>query len=99
MKKTVYALLLLLAFASTLHADKTAVDLSFAEGNSNIFGGTKVQFHISLASQNALQGQLAWRFSAAGRTIARGESAVSLNAGVPETVSLDLQVPPVKKGV
>jgi len=99
MNRTIKVFMLLLAWACTALAEEARIGLSFADDHADVFGGTNAQFHISLASPKALQGWLAWCFSAAGRTITRGESAVSLSAGVPETVTIDLQVPPVKKGV
>lgn len=64
MKSVAKALLLLLAFAGTVLADESGVAVRFQEQHSSIFGDSKAQFHVSLASKALVQARVGWQFSA-----------------------------------
>lgn len=75
------------------------VTVTVQEPWSNVFAGKETVFHAILAAGEPFDGRVMWRFSADGRTIARGERAVKAGPAMPASVEMRIDVPPVKPGV
>ncbi len=97
-KKTISALIMFV-FAGIAFGEGAKVDMASQEQWSNIFGGKEVIFHLALKADEAIDGCVAWQFSAAGGTIARNEKAIHIEPQVPSIIEIPLQVPSVKDGV
>ncbi len=76
-----------------------AVSLAIREPWSGLFAGTDTVFHAVLSSSGQFTGRIGWQLVSSGRTIARGESAVTANPGAGEMVALRMVVPPLNEGV
>lgn len=74
-------------------------DLAVLEKWSDVFGGKDAVFHVAVRAPEAFRGTVTWRFSAAGRSLARGERAVEAGPNRVGNVEVRLAVPPVKDGV
>ena len=66
---------------------------------STVFGDSKVTLRFDVTSQEPFDGVFRWSFSANGRTIDAGESAVDAAAGHPAKAEVPLRIPTVKDGV
>ncbi len=84
--------------ATVLHAESTN-SISLREPWSNVFGGKESTFHVSVTGASALSGRLGWQLAAEGRTLARGESVITVSPAVPGEAVLRIPVPEVKPGV
>ena len=73
--------------------------ISIREPWSNIFGGKAATFHVSVAGTHAFAGLLGWQLTTEGRTLARGESAITVSPTDPGEASLRIPVPMVNPGV
>jgi len=80
-------------------ATEPAVTIRLQEPWSNVFAGKEAVFHVSLAAIEPFEGRLAWRFSADGRTLSRGESVAKAGPTAIGTVEVRVNVPDVKPGV
>jgi hypothetical protein len=75
------------------------VTIESRETWSNIYGAAPFTRNVTVKSERALVGRLAWGLSLGGRTVARGERAMRAEPGKAATVALALTAPPVKDGV
>ena len=80
-------------------ATEPAVTIRLQEPWANVFAGKETVFHATLATIEPFDGRIAWRFSADGRTLSRGESAVKAGPTATGTVEVRINVPAVKPGV
>lgn len=76
-----------------------AVRIVPREGITNFFGGDELKLHFEIASDEAFEGLSRWTLSAAGRTLASREAAISLRPDKPADVEVRYTLPPVKEGV
>ena len=96
---TAFAVALSLHAAATATAEDAAIAVSIQEPWSGVFGGKEAVFHVTVTARERAAGRVAWEFSSAGHTIARGEREVAVGPARPETVEVRLAVPPVKDDV
>jgi hypothetical protein len=75
-----------------------AADVSIRPGESwcGVFGQSEQVFSFSIEDRERAADRLVWRFSAANRTIARGQVPLD---GVANRVAIRLDIPPVRDGV
>jgi len=86
--------------ASRAIADEGAgVRVAPREKWSTVFGDSKVTLRFNITAQEPFDGVFRWSFSASGRTIEAGESAVRIAAGRPAEVEVPLRIPTVNDGV
>lgn len=95
--RIVVHLALLLAMGNgALGADFPEVAL--LEPRFNLFAGEEAVFHAVLKGP-AFEGRVEWRFSAEGRTLARGERTVRTAGGLSDSVEIRAALPAVNPGV
>ena len=69
------------------------------ESWSTVFGGSDVTLHFAVVGDEPFAGTAGWRLAANSRTLATGESRVTVEPGTPATVDVSLSLPDVKEGV
>jgi hypothetical protein len=75
------------------------VEIIEQEPWSNVFSGKESVFHFTVTASEAFQGNAMWQLSVKGRTVARGESAVSADPAQSAGIAVSVNVPPVKDTV
>lgn len=81
--------------------DETAADvqLSPRTAQSAYFAGEEIELTYQAVAANPIQGTVRWQYSAAERTLARGEMAVKSERNESVEVAIGLQLPPVREGI
>jgi len=98
LRRTACVLCLALS-ASALQAEGQAVSLSFAEEWGAVFAGKEAAFHVKIAADKGFEGRIGWHLSFKDRTVARGESTISLRPKESAKTEIHLQVPETREGV
>jgi hypothetical protein len=75
------------------------VTISPQEAWSGVLSGRETTLNYNLGAPAGFQGRLGWSLSSNNRTLARGEVALTADAGRPKRVAVRFRVPEVKVGV
>jgi hypothetical protein len=65
---------------------------------ANLFGGKEVVLQLTVSATEPFRGTLGWRLASEGRTLARREQAVAIEAGAAVGVEIRFETPSVKDG-
>jgi hypothetical protein len=77
----------------------TPVSVTVQEPWGNLFAGKETIFHTVITATEAFEGRMVWRYSADGRTLARGEGVVKAGQTAPAIGEMRFHVPVVNPGV
>lgn len=66
---------------------------------SGVFGGREITLDYNVGTPEGFRGRLGWSLSVEGRTLARGEIALTAQAGRPNRAAIRLRIPETKVGV
>ncbi len=88
-----------LALAALGRAEPAGPTIRSQEPWADWFGGQEAALHFVVTAPAAFQGRLEWSFSTSGRTLARREQAVAIEAAHAQIVEIRLPIPEVKPGV
>lgn len=80
-------------------AEDPLIALTLVEKRSNWFSETQAHYTAIIQSDTPRTVELAWRLSSHERTILAGAQTVRLDAGQPQSVKIDIPLPPVAKEV
>ena len=75
------------------------VAVTVREKWSNVFAGRQADFHCTVTAKEPFQGRVGWSLTINRRTIARGETSVTVGPRKAGTVTIKCDLPPVAEGV